>query len=69
MHDRYFNRIKLFWAAEAHKKFMEKRNKKEEKEILEMAKNIPMVVFQTLVALGVTVALLTALLYTALWLS
>ena len=65
-YDKHFNRIRLFWAAEAHKKFMNKRGKEQE-DFLDIAKDIPIVILQILIAVGVTVALFTALLYTILW--
>jgi hypothetical protein len=66
MHDKHFNRVKLFWAADAHKKFMDKKNKDQE-SLLDMAKYIPIIILQILIGVGVTVALFTALLYTILW--
>lgn len=66
MHDRHFNRIKLFWAAEAHKKFMDKKGKRQE-DFLDIAKDMPIIILQILIGVGITVALFTALLYTVLW--
>lgn len=67
MHDRYFNRIKLFWAAEAHKKFMDKKNKSSKKQILEIEKLVFKTIFQVFVAICSLVAILSAIMYTAIW--
>lgn len=68
MHDKYFNRIRLFWAAEAHKKFVNKKNKKEE-QLLEIEKKIFKVVVQIFISVISLVAILSAIMYTAIWLS
>jgi hypothetical protein len=68
MYDKSFNRIKLFWAAEAHKKFMDKKNKNQE-DLLDLQTTKRMLTdFLTILA-GITALALAcaAAIYTAIW--
>lgn len=66
-YDKHFNRIRLFWAAEAHKKFMDKKNKSSKEQVLEIEKLVFKTIFQVFVAICSLVAILSAVIYTAIW--
>lgn len=72
MYDKYFNRIKLFWAADAHKKFMNKKNKNmpsSNQRYLFFAKDL-LSSFVNLVLLLIAFAIISAaIFYSVIWLA